>query len=322
MYKRIAVLVLTALLGLSLTAEAQGVKKRTDAKEEPRPGDRSKSSNVQRSPTQQRGGAPSGTIRYREGRQRSAAQPQDRARSPGEPGRTYDRDPQRQYDRDRDGDRRYDGDRSDRRYPGPRSPDYRPPTGSIRHHYDRSPRHEPTYRGRRDIRTVRYPRYGTTLAHLPPTHRVIHHHNRAYYVHDGVFYAPVKSRYGVYRVVRPPIGVSVSFLPFGYTEVWFGGRSYYRYADVYYTEHVIGDTVEYVVVEPPMGAVIVDLPSRHRVVYYRSRPYYVAAGVVWEPFFEAGLTRYRRAEVDIDVDIDIDDDDDDYEIDVDIDVDD
>jgi hypothetical protein len=70
--------------------------------------------------------------------------------------------------------------------------------------------------------------------HLPPRHRVVHHHGHRYYYSGGAWYRPYGPRY---VVVDPPVGLVVSFLPQFGTTVYFGGIPHYRAGPVYYVWH-------------------------------------------------------------------------------------
>ena len=111
----------------------------------------------------------------------------------------------------------------------PGRPPGRPPNG-----------HHESYRN--------YPR-GHVAPALPRGYHVAHHHRDRYYYGGGVWYRP----YGAYyRVIAPPVGIAVSFLPPYYTTLWFGGVPYYYANSVYYVGR--RDGPGYVVTEPPAGA--------------------------------------------------------------------
>lgn len=94
-----------------------------------------------------------------------------------------------------------------------------------------------------------YPPPGYVVRRLPPGYHVAHHHRARYYYSAGVWYRP----YGMYyRVIAPPLGLSVAFLPDFYTTVWFGGTPYYYANAVYYVRR--SDGPGYVVTEPPAEA--------------------------------------------------------------------
>jgi hypothetical protein len=109
-------------------------------------------------------------------------------------------------------------------------PGYPPPNG--RQHYQRH-----------------YPPHGHVVHQLPPRHHVAHYGHDRYYYGGGVWYRPYGS---YYRVIAPPIGIWVSYLPDFYTTLWFGGLPYYYANSTYYVRRPDGPG--YVVTEPPSGA--------------------------------------------------------------------
>lgn len=76
-----------------------------------------------------------------------------------------------------------------------------------------------------------YPNQGKYRRQLPRRSHSILHRGSRYYYHGGVWYNPYRQGY---RVVRPPIGLTVSILPPFYTRVWVGGIPYYYAAGTYY----------------------------------------------------------------------------------------
>jgi hypothetical protein len=180
------------------------------------------------------------------------------------------------------------------------------------------PRTGPPPRGRPDNAHY-YPPPGHVVRTLPRGYHEAHHHRDRYYYYSGVWYRP----YGAYyRVVAPPIGVSVSWLPDFYTTLWFGGVPYYYANSVYYAPRASG--AGYVVTEPPSGAaarseaVVSAAGSDEIFVYPRqsqseatlARDRYEchrwavsqtgfdpsqAGGGVTEPQYETGRSDYRRA---------------------------
>lgn len=114
---------------------------------------------------------------------------------------------------------------------------------------DPSGPHHGAQRGGRHAYARHYPPPGHVVRRLPPSYHVTHHHRYRYYYTGGVWYRP----YGAYyRVIAPPVGVSVAFLPDLYTTVWFGGVPYYYANSVYYVRR--SDGPGYVVTEPPAEA--------------------------------------------------------------------
>jgi hypothetical protein len=95
-----------------------------------------------------------------------------------------------------------------------------------------------------------YPPPGHVVRTLPRGYHESRHYRDRYYYYSGVWYRP----YGAYyRVVAPPVGVSVSLLPDVYSTLWYGGVPYYYANSVYYTPRASG--AGYVVTEAPSGAV-------------------------------------------------------------------
>jgi Family of unknown function (DUF6515) len=95
-----------------------------------------------------------------------------------------------------------------------------------------------------------YPPPGHVVRTLPRGYHESHHYHDRYYYYSGVWYRP----YGAYyRVVAPPVGLSVSLLPDFYSTLWYGDVPYYYANSVYYTPRVSG--AGYVVTEAPSGAV-------------------------------------------------------------------
>jgi hypothetical protein len=109
------------------------------------------------------------------------------------------------------------------------------------------PGHAPAY-GRNQY-ARHYPSPGHVVPALPRGYHTAHHHQGHYYYGGGVWYRPYG---GHYRVIAPPIGISVAFLPDFYTTLWFGGMPYYYANSVYYVQR--SDGPGYVVTEPPAGA--------------------------------------------------------------------
>jgi hypothetical protein len=113
-----------------------------------------------------------------------------------------------------------------------------------------------------------YPPPGRVVRTLPPGYHQSHHDRNRYYYSRGVWYRP----YGAYyRVVAPPVGIAVSFLPDFYTTFWFGGIPYYYANSVYYTRPASG--VGYVVTEPPTAAaprteVVAAAPGSEEIFVY------------------------------------------------------
>lgn len=91
-----------------------------------------------------------------------------------------------------------------------------------------------------------YPAPGYTLRGLPPGAVVV---GDRYYFHGGVWYRPHGPQF---RVIVPPVGLIVPFLPSAYVSLRIGGLPYWYANGVYYG--VASPGPGYVVVAPPAGA--------------------------------------------------------------------
>ena len=97
-----------------------------------------------------------------------------------------------------------------------------------------------------------YPARGALVRTLPQAAVPIRFRETPYYFHGGTWYRP--SVGAGFRVVGPPLGVMVPFLPGYYTTVWFGGIPYYYANSVYY--QWLPDQREYIVSSPPDEAAL------------------------------------------------------------------
>ncbi|MDD5044862.1 MAG: hypothetical protein PHU91_04000 [Candidatus Omnitrophica bacterium] len=78
---------------------------------------------------------------------------------------------------------------------------------------------------------------------------VVIYRGERFHYHEGRFYRP--SFFGFdFNFVIPPVGVVVTYLPFGYRTVIIGGARYYEYDNVYYQPCPGG----YIVVQEPVRA--------------------------------------------------------------------
>lgn len=91
-----------------------------------------------------------------------------------------------------------------------------------------------------------YPRRGHKIRKLPRGHRTIRHRGKRYHHYHGTWYFYSGLRY---VVIRPPIGLSLLFLPPIYTTIWVSGTPYYYANDVYYLWQP--EERVYIVSEPP-----------------------------------------------------------------------
>lgn len=93
-----------------------------------------------------------------------------------------------------------------------------------------------------------YPRPGVAMAALPARSVSIGFHGGNWFLHGGVWFRPVGSRF---VVALPPIGIVTPLLPPDVVSLWIGGAPYYYANDVYYAP---APGQGYVVVAPPPGA--------------------------------------------------------------------
>lgn len=89
-----------------------------------------------------------------------------------------------------------------------------------------------------------YPTPGYSISILPPGNVGIRFGRGHFFFHAGVWYQPSPAGF---VVVRPPIGIAVPMLPFGYSTLWVNNLPYYYANEVYYT----GGPGNYVVAPPP-----------------------------------------------------------------------
>lgn len=103
------------------------------------------------------------------------------------------------------------------------------------------------------------------------------YHNVSFRFYGGSFYRP----YGSYwRVTPPPIGLHISFLPFGCMPMYVGPSMYYYGNGSYYRRT---DDRNYEVVDPPMGATLSELPKGAK-----------SSLVNGEQFYELNGTYYKK----------------------------
>lgn len=271
---------------------------------------RSRRSTGERSSRQRQDAASRGTLRYHGSDADSRSQDQSSDRQSD---RSRDRSSEADRSRDRSSAERSDGSHrsttrsrdesndTDRSYPP--HVRYHAGTGSISNYRrgDDRPTHLPSRPIDHEVRVRRYPRHGTHITQLPSLPRTIMHRGRSYYFSDGVYYRYSR---GVYRVVQPPIGFSLSYLPAGYAMVVVHGQPYYRYDNTYYVYQILGNEPVYVVVEPPDDIIVDFLPSDCREVVYKGRLYYIDIYEerAYAPVIIDGYTRYRLTDLDVDVD--------------------
>lgn len=98
-----------------------------------------------------------------------------------------------------------------------------------------------------------------------------------YYYHSGYYYRP----YGAYfRLVAPPIGISIGVLPVGYRSIYVGGVPYYYFGGTFYRPGKKANT--YDVVDAPLGASVPELPQDAKVVVINGQKYYELDGTYYK----------------------------------------
>jgi len=92
----------------------------------------------------------------------------------------------------------------------------------------------------------------------------IKYHGHDYKYSQGRFYQ--RHNYG-FRMVPPPYGIRVGFIPDGYMMINVGGVSYFYFEGVFYRHNRAGRYYE--VTAPPQGAVVPRLPGKgvRKMVY-------------------------------------------------------
>lgn len=115
---------------------------------------------------------------------------------------------------------------------------------------------------------------GPAFVSRPPVYYPYHGINFRF--SGGYYYRP----YGSYwRMTRPPLGLRVSVLPFGYSSYYWGGMPYYAYNGIYYRRY---DDNNYEVVDPPMGATLSSLPRGAKSVLVNGEEFYELNGTYYK----------------------------------------
>lgn len=120
-----------------------------------------------------------------------------------------------------------------------------------------------------------YPYYGQRYTTLNFHYNVIPFGGIGYCYNNGIFYRPFG---GYFQVVAPPIGISISILPFGYTRVVYAGSyPYYYYGGTYYRQY----NNYYEVVDPPLGAKLPALPQGAEETFINGQRYFEYNGTYY-----------------------------------------
>lgn len=115
---------------------------------------------------------------------------------------------------------------------------------------------------------------GPVIVSRPPVYYP--YHGVSYRFYGGYYYRP----YGSYwRPAYPPVGLRVSFLPFGYIPMYVGPSLYYYNNGAYYRRY---DDNNYEVVDPPMGATLSSLPQGAKRVTVNGEEFYELNGIYYK----------------------------------------
>ena len=107
----------------------------------------------------------------------------------------------------------------------------------------------------------------------------------------GVYYQPVD---GGFRVIAPPIGATVPFLPGDAASVWVGDDRFYYYGGVFYVQGDGG----YQVVRAPAGAIVYNLPDGCTTVNAAGITYLQYNGDLYQPITDnEGQPAYEVVEI-------------------------
>jgi len=121
------------------------------------------------------------------------------------------------------------------------------------------------------------PYRGQRVGYISGPRYVIPFGGISFHYSNGYYYRP----YGSYfRVVAPPIGISINILPHGYRRVYVGRVPYYYYGGAYYRPGAGPDRYE--VVDAPPGASVPELPNGAKVVVINEQKYYELDGTYYK----------------------------------------
>lgn len=207
------------------------------------------------------------------------------------------------YD-NRNNDNRYNNSRSENRYDN-RNRDndrYRPVYGnSYRPRYSRAPM---VWEGRRYYSMYNYtyhpyrPFYygsyfhpiGFFTASLQLGALSIFWDNRDYRYYDGAYYQPYNNGY---RVVAPPDGAGIPYLPNGYSTLVLGSDTFYYFGGIFYYH----DGNSYIITQAPPGAVVYDLPEGCTDVVVGNISYLQYNNTLFQPIVLNGRNAYEVVEL-------------------------
>ncbi len=97
-------------------------------------------------------------------------------------------------------------------------------------------------------------------------------------VHLNFYNGRYYGSFGNYWRSRPPIGIRINVLPYGYHRIYAGAVPYYYYGGTYYRQF----EREYEVVDAPLGASIPELPAGANVVVINGQKFYELQGTYYK----------------------------------------
>ncbi|HEY4789394.1 MAG TPA: DUF6515 family protein, partial [Bacteroidales bacterium] len=130
------------------------------------------------------------------------------------------------------------------------------------------------------------PARGAVVVHVPHAAVRYAYGRRDFYVDHGIYYRPFHEGF---RVIAPPFGFRIGFLPRGYLSFYIGGFPYFYYCGTYYVQR----DGQYEVVAPPVGAVVESLPPGYDKVVIDGQTYYTADGAQYKPILKDGEIWYQ-----------------------------
>lgn len=165
-------------------------------------------------------------------------------------------------------------------------------------------------------------RWGEQISRLPQRARLFDFGGSRYWVDRGVVYSYGSSGY---YVTRPPIGLTLGYLPRGYSVYNFGGAPYYYYDNVWYRpatginlslnfgddddyedylddledhyeDSYDDDAARFEVVQVPMGGMIEELPSPYETVTIDGQSFFRAGDLYFVQVLEGSRVMYLRVD--------------------------
>ncbi|MDE3251743.1 MAG: hypothetical protein KGO92_02985 [Bacteroidota bacterium] len=115
--------------------------------------------------------------------------------------------------------------------------------------------------------------------------------NRDYRYYDGAYYQPYNNGY---RVVAPPYGAGIPYLPNGYSTTVLGNDTFYYFGGIFY----YNDGNSYIITQAPPGAVVYDLPEGCTDVVVGNISYLQYNNTLFQPIVLNGRNAYEVVELD------------------------